>query len=89
MAGSRLRRCAGAVFRPGPGQIAPDTKLDLTANPVRFLVRAASLWNSDLPFGQAQNQAYGYLFPHGAFFLLGHTLGVPGGSFSGCGGRCC
>ena len=39
-------------------------------------MRATNLWSSELPFGQAQNQAYGYLFPHGAFFLLGHTLGV-------------
>ncbi len=66
------------AFVQAPGLIAPDTKLDLTANPLRFLARAANLWNSELPFGQAQNQAYGYLFPHGAFFLLGHTLGVPG-----------
>ena len=65
-------------FAQRPGMIAPDTKLDLTANPLRFLARAATLWNSDLPFGQAQNQAYGYLFPHGAFFLIGHQLGMPG-----------
>lgn len=65
-------------FVQAPGLIAPDTKLDLTANPLRFLARAANLWNSDLPFGQAQNQAYGYLFPHGTFFLLGHTAGLPG-----------
>jgi arabinofuranan 3-O-arabinosyltransferase len=66
------------TFAQSPGQISPDTKLDLTANPLRFLARAANLWNSDLPFGQAQNQAYGYLFPHGTFFLAGDLLGVPG-----------
>lgn len=66
------------TFAQSPGQISPDTKLDLTANPLRFLTRAFSLWNSELPFGQAQNQAYGYLFPHGTFFLAGDLLGVPG-----------
>ncbi|MGB3484692.1 MAG: alpha-(1-_3)-arabinofuranosyltransferase, partial [Mycobacterium sp.] len=64
-------------FAQAPGLISPDTKLDLTTNPLRFLSRAADLWNSELPFGQAQNQAYGYLFPHGAFFLAGDVLGIP------------
>ncbi|MDT5221155.1 MAG: arabinofuranan 3-O-arabinosyltransferase, partial [Mycobacterium sp.] len=66
------------TFAQSPGQVSPDTKLDLTANPLRFLGRATNLWNSELPFGQSQNQAYGYLFPHGTFFLIGHLLGVPG-----------
>jgi arabinofuranan 3-O-arabinosyltransferase len=65
-------------FAQSPGRVSPDTKLDLTANPLGFLTRATNLWSSELPFGQAQNQAYGYLFPHGAFFLVFHTLGVPG-----------
>ena len=66
------------TFAQSPGQISPDTKLDLTANPLRFLTRAFNLWNSELPFGQAQNQAYGYLFPHGSFFLVGDVIGLPG-----------
>jgi arabinofuranan 3-O-arabinosyltransferase len=74
---------AGAValalsFAQSPGQISPDTKLDLTVNPLRFLTRAINLWNSELPFGQVQNQAYGYLFPHGTFFLAAHLLGLTG-----------
>lgn len=66
------------TFAQSPGRVSPDTKLDLTANPLRFLARATNLWNSELPFGQSQNQAYGYLFPHGTFFLTGHLLGIPG-----------
>ena len=66
------------AFSQAPGKLIGDTKSDLVLDPGAFLRRAVEAWNPQQGFGVLANQSYGYLWPMGPFFWLGHELGVPG-----------
>ncbi|GLW95957.1 coagulation factor 5/8 type [Microtetraspora sp. NBRC 16547] len=78
----RLRLLAGCLalfvvaLSTAPEKIISETKLDMPINPWGFLARAISLWDG-AHFGYIQNQAYGYLFPMGPFYIAGIEIGIP------------
>ena len=90
---SQERRSSATVFRPvkiaislgiavfcflqQSGSIVADTKLDIAISPLAFMKRSLHMWDPTQNFGQIPNQAYGYLFPMGPFFAIGHALQLP------------
>ncbi|MEQ6901730.1 alpha-(1-_3)-arabinofuranosyltransferase family protein [Nocardioides sp. YIM 152588] len=66
------------VFTEKFGLATTDTRLELVEDPRSFLRSTFTLWSPDASLGELQNQAYGYLFPQGSFFVLLDALTVPG-----------
>lgn len=62
------------IFLQHAGKIVNDTKLDIAIAPSTFLKHATSMWDPLANFGCVPFQAFGYFFPMGPFFLLGHEL---------------
>ncbi len=81
--GAAIASCLYAVLTvvmliQQPGATTYDTRAELTERPGSFLSGAFTLWHPESNFGEFQNQAYGYLFPQGTWFVLTDALGSPG-----------
>jgi len=68
---------AVVAFVQAPGRVTFDTDLDLALNPWHLMGRAVHLWSARSGFGGVGDQTYGFLFPMGPFFAVGHLLDLP------------
>lgn len=59
------------------GRTTLDTRVELAERPTSFLAGGFSLWHGATNFGELLNQAYGYLWPQGPFFVLVEHSGMP------------
>jgi len=59
------------------GKTTNDTKTPLIETPAKFLEGSLGLWNPMVSLGELQNQAYGYLFPQGPYYLLADLVNLP------------
>ena len=65
------------AFWQMPGRATSDTKIDLYADPGRFLAAVASAWTNTTDLGEIHSSQYGgYLWPMGPFFALCHAIGL-------------
>jgi arabinofuranan 3-O-arabinosyltransferase len=75
-----LAGCVGLIalaLHQDPGWITPDTKVDLTANPMNLLTRSLQMWDPSSGFGRLQDQEYGFLWPMGPFYRVGQLAEMP------------
>ena len=66
-----------ACFSQDAGRLVRGTSLTLAVNPTELMGRALHLWRPGFQFGQVADQAFGYLFPVGPLFVVGHWLHIP------------
>jgi arabinofuranan 3-O-arabinosyltransferase len=70
--------CALLVtFAQAPGRIVSDTSLPLVMSPIATMSSALHLWDPTLWSGSIDTLSFGYIFPMGAFYALGHVLHAP------------
>ncbi len=66
------------AFLQRPGELAFDSRLELTANAALFVDRVRDVWSPSVDLGHVQSaQLVGYLFPMGPWYAAWDATGLP------------